>query len=73
MSHVLVRVGVPGDRSTAVADYVLAIDGLAVIGTLGFFLPAAILVALVTGAVIRDRRLHAREQQEAEDEHEPTE
>ncbi|MBN1091869.1 hypothetical protein JKP75_04355 [Blastococcus sp. TML/M2B] len=40
---------------------VLATDGLAVIGTLGFFVPAAILVALVVGAVVRDRRLAAQE------------
>jgi hypothetical protein len=44
---------------------VLATDGLRVLGTLGFFVPAAILVALVVGAVVRDRRLSARE--EAED------
>jgi hypothetical protein len=40
---------------------VLTMDGLAVIGTLGFFVPAAILVALVAGAVVRDRRLAAQE------------
>jgi hypothetical protein len=40
---------------------VLATDGLAVIGTLGFFVPAVILVALVVGAVVRDRRLAAQE------------
>ena len=40
---------------------VLAMDGLAVIGTLGFFVPAVILVALVVGAVVRDRRLAAQE------------
>ena len=28
---------------------------------LGFFVPAAILIALVVGAVVRDRRLSARE------------
>jgi hypothetical protein len=44
---------------------ILATDGLRVLGTLGFFVPAAILVALVVGAVVRDRRLSARE--EAED------
>ena len=44
---------------------VLATDGLKVLGTLGFFVPAAILVALVVGAVVRDRRLSAQE--EAED------
>jgi hypothetical protein len=41
---------------------VLATDGLRVLGTLGFFVPAAILVALVVGAVVRDRRLSAREE-----------
>jgi hypothetical protein len=44
---------------------VLATDGLKVLGTVGFFVPAAILIALVVGAVVRDRRLSARE--EAED------
>ena len=39
----------------------LAIDGLAVIGTLGFFVPAAVVVSLVVSAVVRDRRLTARE------------
>ena len=37
-------------------------DGLSIIGTVGFFVPAAILVALVVGAVVRDRRLSAREE-----------
>ena len=32
------------------------------LGTLGFFVPAAILVALVVVAVVRDRRLNAREE-----------
>lgn len=36
-------------------------DGLAVIGTIGFFAPAAVLIALVVGAVVRDRRLSAEE------------
>ena len=45
---------------TAPVD-VLATDGLSVIGTVGFFVPAAILIALVVGAVVRDRRLSARE------------
>ena len=40
---------------------VLATDGLQVLGTLGFFVPAAILVALVVFAVVRDRRLSGRE------------
>ncbi|TQN44281.1 hypothetical protein FHU33_3779 [Blastococcus colisei] len=39
----------------------LTMDGLSIIGTLGFFVPAAILVALVVGAVVRDRRISARE------------
>ncbi len=43
---------------------VLATDGLKVLGTLGFFVPAAILVALVVVAVVRDRRLAAREAEE---------
>ena len=43
-------------------DYdVLAMDGLSIIGTVGFFVPAAVLVALVAGAVVRDRRISARE------------
>ena len=45
---------------TAAVD-VLATDGLSMIGTVGFFVPAAILVALVAGAVARDRRSSARE------------
>ena len=36
-------------------------DGLSMIGTVGFFVPAAILIALVVGAVVRDRRLSALE------------
>ncbi|TFV52784.1 hypothetical protein [Blastococcus sp. TF02A-35] len=40
---------------------VLAMDGLSIIGTVGFFVPAAILIAVVAGAVVRDRRLSARE------------
>ncbi|UOY03584.1 hypothetical protein [Blastococcus sp. PRF04-17] len=47
------------------ADDVLAMDGLSIIGTVGFFVPAAVLIALVVGAVVRDRRLSA--QQEAAD------
>ena len=41
---------------------VLATDGLKELGTLGFFVPAAILVAFVVFAVVRDRRLSAREE-----------
>ncbi len=41
---------------------VLATDGLSIIGTVGFFVPAAILVGLVAAAVVRDRRLSAREE-----------
>jgi hypothetical protein len=43
------------------ATDVLATDGLSIIGTVGFFVPAALLIALVIGAVVRDRRLSARE------------
>jgi len=43
---------------------VLAMDGVAVIGTLGFFVPAAILLAVVVVAVVRDRRLAAQEEAE---------
>ena len=43
---------------------ILATDGLKVLGTLGFFVPAAILVALVVFAVVRDRRLNAHEEAE---------
>ena len=43
---------------------VVATDGLSIIGTVGFFVPAAVLVALVVGAVVRDRRLSAREEAE---------
>jgi hypothetical protein len=41
---------------------VLAFDSLGTIGTVGVFGPAALLVALVVYAVIRDRRLTAREE-----------
>ncbi|GAA3180010.1 hypothetical protein GCM10010531_37570 [Blastococcus jejuensis] len=40
---------------------VLAMDGLGILGTVGFFVPAALLIALVVGAVVRDRKLSARE------------
>ena len=43
---------------------VLATDGLSILGTVGFFVPAAVLIALVVGAVVRDRRLSAREEAE---------
>ena len=46
------------------ASDVLAMDGLAVIGTLGFLVPAVILVVVVVGAVVRDRRLAAQEEAE---------
>jgi hypothetical protein len=39
----------------------LAMDGLSLVGTVGFFVPAAALIALVVGAVVRDRRLSAQE------------
>ena len=43
---------------------ILATDGMKVLGTIGFFVPAAILIGLVIGAVVRDRRLSAREEAE---------
>jgi hypothetical protein len=46
---------------------VLAMDGLGIIGTLGFFVPAALLIALVVGAVVRDRRLSARQAEQGDD------
>ncbi len=49
------------------ATDLLATDGLSIIGTVGFFVPAAILIALVVGAVVRDRRISAREDAEEAD------
>jgi HAMP domain-containing protein len=46
---------------------VLATDGLRILGTVGFFVPAALLIALVVGAVVRDRRLSAREEAAEDD------
>lgn len=60
------RVVSEADSWLPAPDVVLAVDGLAVIGTIGFFGPAAALLAIVTGAVVRDRRLVARENEEAE-------
>lgn len=42
--------------TTTGGTYVLAMDGVGLIGTIGFFGPAAVVVALVVGAVVRDRR-----------------
>ena len=39
----------------------LAMDGFGIIGTVGFFVPATLLIVIVVGAVVRDRRLAARE------------
>ena len=39
----------------------VAMGGFSMIGTVVFFVPAAVLVALVVGGVVRDRRLSARE------------
>ena len=36
-------------------------DGFGIIGTVGFFVPATLLLVIVVGAVVRDRRLAARE------------
>ena len=49
------------------AGDLLATDGLSIIGTVGFFVPAAVLVALVVGAVVRDRRLSGREEAAEDD------
>ena len=51
-------------------DTVLATDGLSLIATAGFFVPAAVLVAVVVGAVVRDRRLTARENARLDGSHE---
>ena len=64
MSHVLVLLVQGARLEFGDPSSILAIDGLAVIGTVGFFVPAAILVGLVTWAVIRDRRLVALERQD---------
>ncbi|MGY1740623.1 MULTISPECIES: hypothetical protein [unclassified Blastococcus] len=53
-----------------IPDAVLATDGLSLIATAGFFVPAAILVAVVVGAVVRDRRLTARENARLDGSHE---
>lgn len=71
MSHVLVRVVDGAEAWLPDPDHVLAVDGLAVIGTIGFFGPAAALFAVVTVAIVRDRRLVARENEEAEQRSEP--
>ena len=49
---------------------VVAMDGLSLIATAGFFVPAAVLVAVVVGAVVRDRRLTARENARLDGSHE---
>ena len=71
MSHVLVLVVADASPGLDGSLSILAVDGLAVIGTIGFFGPAAILLGLVTGAVARDRRLVARENEKAEERGEP--
>lgn len=52
--------------SLAPGQEVLAWDSLGSIATIGVFGPALILVGLVVGAVVRDRRLSARERAEAD-------
>ncbi|MGY1783654.1 hypothetical protein [Geodermatophilus sp. SYSU D00698] len=49
---------------------VLATDGLSLIATAGFSVPAAVLVAVVVAAVVRDRRLAARERDGRDGSHE---
>ena len=41
---------------------VLATDDLSLVATLGFFVPAGLVVALVAGAIWRDRRRRRDEQ-----------
>ncbi|SHF85566.1 hypothetical protein SAMN05444351_1041 [Geodermatophilus nigrescens] len=41
----------------------LATDGLSLVATAGFSVPAALLVAGVVAAMVRDRRLAARERE----------
>lgn len=48
----------------------LATDGLSLIATAGFSVPAALLVAVVVMAVVRDRRLAVRDRDEADGAHE---
>ena len=42
-------------------------DGLGIVAALGLVVPAALLVGFVVGAVVRDRRLHARGERPAQD------
>ena len=44
------------DASAAEPHVVRAVDDLALIATAGFFVPAAVVVAFVVYAVVRDRR-----------------
>jgi hypothetical protein len=57
-----------GGRLDLRASPVPPVDVTAHIGhylaTIGFFVPAAILIGVVVAAVVRDRRLHAREEAE---------
>lgn len=52
--------------SLAPGQEILAWDSLGSIATIGVFGPALVLVGLVVGAVVRDRRLFARERADAE-------
>jgi hypothetical protein len=51
--------------SLAPGQEILAWDSLGSIATIGVYGPALVLVGLVVGAVVRDRRLSARERAEA--------
>jgi hypothetical protein len=53
------------ELSLAPGQEILAWDSLGSIATIGVFGPALVLVGLVVGAVVRDRRLSARERAEA--------
>jgi hypothetical protein len=58
--------GVLDVLSLAPGQDILAWDSLGSIATIGVFGPALVLVALVVGAVVRDRRLNARERADAD-------
>jgi hypothetical protein len=58
--------GVLDVLSLAPGQEILAWDSLGSIATIGVFGPALVLVGLVVGAVVRDRRLSARERAAAD-------
>ena len=65
LAHVTLNDVTPeGASMTMTNTVVLVMDGIGVIGTIGFFVPAGIITALVAGAVIRDRRSGADEERD---------